>query len=257
MLKKTSMILALLLLAVPTFAEELSLDDILAKNIEARGGADAWESVKTAQIEGNMVMGGGAMEMPILMTFERPGKVRFEMEMQGQKIVQAFDGETGWQIMPLMGNPDPQAMSDDEAKNVRRQSDFEGPLYNYKEKGHSVELVGKEDVEGTEAYKLKITLKGGDVVHTYLDTEYFLEFKQVFKTKNQTGQEMTMSVMVGDYKEVGPVVLAHSMEMMAEGAPQGMSIIFNNVDINPEVDGSIFEMPEVEAPAPAANAGGR
>lgn len=256
MLKKTSLILALVLLALPSFAEELTLDDIIAKNVEARGGTDAWESVKTATIEGTMVMGGGAMEMPVVMTFQRPGKVRFEMEMQGQKIVQAFDGEKGWQIMPLMGNPDPQAMSDDEAKNVRRQSDFEGPLYNYKEKGHSVELLGKEEVEGTEAYKLKLTLKGGDVVHTYLDAEHFLEFKQVFKTNNQTGQEMTMEVMVGDYKEVGPVVLAHSMEMMAEGAPQGMSIIFNKVEINPEIDGGIFEMPKVETPAAAADAGG-
>lgn len=256
MLKKTSLILALSLLAVPAMAEDLTLDQIIAKNVEARGGADAWESVKTAKIEGTMTMGGGAMTMPVSMTFERPGKVRFEMEMQGQKIVQAYDGESGWQIMPLMGSPDPQAMSEDESKNVKRQSDFEGPLYNYKEKGHSVELEGKEEVEGTEAYKLKITLKSGDVVHTFLDTEYFLEFKQIYKVNGPTG-EMVMNTMVGDYKEVGPVVLAHSMEMLAEGAPEGtgMSISFDNVEINPEVDGAIFDMPKVEEKAAAE--GGR
>ena len=257
MLKKTALFLAVLLVAAPSLmAEDLTLDQILEKNIEARGGADAWESVKSAKIEGTMVM-GGAMEMPVTMTFKRPNMIHFQMEMQGQKIVQAYDGTSGWQVMPMMGNPDPQKMSDEESKNVRRQSDFEGPLYNYKEKGHQVELVGKEDVEGTEAYKIKITLKSGDVVHSYIDSEYFLEFKQVYEINNaQTGQDMTMNTLVGDYKEAGPILLAHSMEMVAEGAPQGMSIIFNTVEVNVDVDDAFFTMPEAkEAPAAAADGG--
>lgn len=251
MLKKAVLLIVLALMVVPVGAEELTVDQVIEKNIEARGGRDAWESVGSAKIEGKMVM-GGTMEMPMTLFFQRPGKVRMEMEMQGQKIVQAYDGSEGWQIMPLMGKTEPQKMSDDESKMVKRQSDFEGPLYNYKEKGHTIELMGLEDVEGTDAYKLKITLNTGDVAYSYLDAEHFLEFKQEGKTMTQTGQEINTSIMVGDYKEVGPLRLAHSMELLPEGAPQGMVISFDSIELNPEgVDDSLFAMPEVPKPAEA------
>ncbi|MEM6795594.1 MAG: hypothetical protein AAF725_16565 [Acidobacteriota bacterium] len=245
-----SICLALLLLAaVPAAAEDLTLEQVISKNIEAMGGADAWKAVESAKVQGKMTMAGG-FELPMTLYFMRPGKVRVEMEMQGQKIVQAFDGETGWQIMPMMGKLDPQEMSEDEVKMVKNQADFEGPLLNYKDKGHQVELVGKEEIDGTEAYKLKVTLKSGDIAYSYLDTEYFLEFKQEANVPNPAGVQMKTMIDVGDYKEIGDIVFPHSRTVQPEGLDQSMSVVFESVELNPEdVDGELFAMPAVETSA--------
>lgn len=238
------------LAALPVAADEMTVEQIIAKNIESKGGQEAWDEIESAKITGNLNM-GGAMTMPMTLYFMRPGKLRMEMEMQGNKIIQAYDGEVGWQVMPMMGKTEPQKMSEAEIKQVKRQADFEGPLFNWKDKGHQVELVGKEEIEGTEAYKLKVTLDTGDVAYMYLDTEYFLEFKQTGKAEMQ-GQEFETDVSIGDYKEVGDIVFAHSVNMTPEGAPAGVAITFDSVELNPEgVDAEFFAMPEVEVPAPA------
>ena len=255
MLKKALILTCLALLIAPVGAEEMTVDEVVESYIEAMGGRDAWNEVKTAKMTGKMVM-GGQMEMPISVVYQRPGKVRMEMEMQGQKIVQAYDGEEGWQIMPLMGKTEPQKMTEDEAKTVKSQSDFEGPLFDYKDKGHTVKLMGIEEVEGTEAYKLEITLETGDVTYSYLDTESFLEFQQEGKTRAQTGQEVKTTTILGDYKEIGSLLLAHSREIKPEGAPQSLMIVIESVELNPEgVDDEQFAMPAVE-PAAEAEAEG-
>ena len=246
MLKRVLILTCLSLLVVPAGAQEMTVDELVEKNIEAMGGRKAWDEVKTARIVDKMVM-GSTMEVPISVVYQRPGKVRMEMEMQGQTIIQAYDGEKGWQIMPLMGKTEPQAMTDDEAKMVKSQSDFEGPLFDYKTKGHSVELMGVEEVEGTEAYKLKITLDTGDITYSYLDTESFLEFQQEGKTRAQTGQEISTTTTLGDYKEIGSLLLAHSREIKPEGAPQSLMIVIDSVELNPEgIADEHFAMPAVE-----------
>lgn len=242
-IKKTAILLSLALLAAPALAEEMTLDQVIAKNIEARGGESAWQNVESARIEGKMVM-AGAMELPMTMLFKRPNSVRIELVLQGQTMIQAFDGSNGWQVNPLMGKTEPQKMSEDEVKQVQRQAEFEGPLHNWKKKGHTVELMGQEEVDGTPAHKLKITMANGDVVYSFLDTEHFLEFKQLASATSPTGQQINLSTVVGDYKEVGDLVMAHSLEMTPEGAPQSMTISFDKVEINPELDSSLFTMPE-------------
>ena len=239
---KKQLVLTLLaaLLVAPVFADDLSVDEIIAKNIETLGGADAWKAIKSAKMTANFNMGG--MEVPIRMTFKRPHMMRVDMEMQGMQIVQAYDGETGWAIMPMMGSSEPELMADDQLKQIKDQADFDGPLMDYKDKGHTIELVGKEEVEGTEAYKLKLTKDNGDVVHMYLDTEYFLVFKQEGRV-NMQGIEVNSTTNISDYKEVGDVVMPHSTEIIAEGAPSGIVITLNDVELNPEVDEEQFAYP--------------
>ena len=250
-MKKLLCLLAVLFVAMPLVADEMTVDDVIAKNIEAKGGQDAWDAVDSAKIVGKINMGG--MEMPMTLYFKRPSMVRMEMEMQGQKIVQAYDGESGWQIMPLMGKTEPQPMSALELKQVKRQADFEGPLVNWKEKGHTVELIGETEVDGTPAYELKVTYDTGDVSTLYLDAEHFVEFKSLGKVETPQG-EMEMEGILGDYKEVGGVMLAHSMEMRPSGQPQGAVITFDSIDVNPEgITEALFAMPEVKTPAEASN----
>lgn len=226
-------------------AADKTLDEVIACNIETRGGLDAMKAAKGARMNGKMMMGPG-MEAPFEVTFQRPGKVRMEFEVQGMVGIQAYDGENGWGVMPFMGQTEPAALADDQLKQIQDQADFDGPLVDYAEKGHSIELLGKVDVEGTEAYKLKVTKKNGDVVTSYLDTENCLEFMQEARTTIQ-GNEIGFTTEIGDYKEVEGLILPHSMTQTFEGAPAGQTFTIESIVVNPEIEGSVFVMPEAAA----------
>jgi hypothetical protein len=133
---------------------------------------------------------------------------------------------------------------------VKEQADFDGPLMDYAEKGHTVELVGVEEVDGTEAYKLRVTRKDGDIDDLYVDTEYFMVFKSESKRTIQ-GQEIEVSTVIGDYKEVGPVIMPHSLEMSGGGGMGGQVITFDKIELGVEMADDHFTMPE---PAPAEEA---
>jgi len=137
-------------------------DELIEKNIQARGGREKLKSVQSARITGKMVMGQG-MEAPFTEEKSRPSNVRRDFTFQGMTGTMAYDGKNGWQVMPFMGKKDPEPMSADELKEIQDDADIDGPLVDYKTKGNQVEYLGKVDVEGSPAYKLKLTQKSGDV----------------------------------------------------------------------------------------------
>jgi hypothetical protein len=164
-----------LLCAVSMSAAELTVDEILAKNAEAKGGLDKLRALSSVKFTGKMTVGPG-MEAPITLTKKRPEMMRMDFTIQGLTGTQAYDGSTGWMVMPFMGKKDPEAMSADAAKEVKDMADFDGPFIDYAKKGYKVELVGKADVEGTPAYKLKVNREGQDTV-VYIDADSFLEIE--------------------------------------------------------------------------------
>src|SRR4029077_19373837 len=141
------------------------------------------------------------MELPVTLMQKRPKSFRMEFSMQGMTGMQCFDGKNAWMVMPMMGSKDPQAMGTEESKMMDEQAEFDGPLVDYKEKGNTVELVGKEQVEGADAYKVKCTLKNGDVRTYYLDAETYLEIKMESK-RTVRGTEVEGESYLSDYKEV-------------------------------------------------------
>jgi outer membrane lipoprotein-sorting protein len=226
-----------------------TLEEILAKNLEVRGGKDAILAVQSMRSTGTMRMGGsaaGALEVPFTVEFKRPNMVRIEFTMQGMTAVQAYDGEVGWAVMPFLGRTEPEEMAEDRLKDIKDQADFDGILVNYEEKGHTVEFMGTEDVDGTAAFKLKVTKANGDVVNLYLDEEYYIEFK-ADTTREVQGNEMEISTVFGDYKEVEGLLLAHSMEMSFGGNPAEQVITIANTTLNVEIDDDRFAMPEPKA----------
>ena len=225
-------------------------DEIIAKNIEAKGGLEKLKAIQTMRISGKMMMGPG-MEAPMVIETARPNKMRVEFVFQGMTGIQAYDGKTGWMVMPFMGKKDPEQMSGDDLKQVEDQADIDGPLVDYKEKGNQVEYLGKGEVEGTPVHKLKVTKKNGDVATLYLDADSYLEIKAEGKTKIR-GQEIEGETTFGDYKEVGGMVFAHSIQSKMKGAPgPGQTITFEKIEINPEIAASRFDMPaKAETPAP-------
>jgi len=236
--------LALGLLLAPAVHAQ-TVDEILAKHFEAQGGLEKWKALTTTRITGSIAVGQG-MEAPILIERKRPGKERIEFTFQGMVGVQAFDGEQAWAVMPFMGKKDPEALSEEDTKLQKDNADFDGPLLDWKAKGHTVELAGKEQVEGAEAFKLKVSKKNGYVDYFYIDTETYLLVKQDGKRKRQ-GTEFEAETFLSDYKEVEGYMLPFTMEQAAKGAPQRQKFTFSKYELNPPIDDARFKMPAAAA----------
>lgn len=228
---------------------DATLDEVLESHYEAVGGAEAWGSVQAVRFEGTMSMGPG-MEAPFKMTMKRPENIRLEFTFQGMTGIQASDGSTAWMVMPFMGKKDPEKVPDEEAQAFSEQADFDGILVDYKDKGHTVELLGKEPIEGSEAYKLKVTLKDGAIRYIYLDADAFLEIRTEGKRKIR-GSEVEGESSIGDYKEVAGLMLPHAVESGAKGSPQKQKITIDQIEINVPIDDARFVMPEVKPEEPA------
>jgi hypothetical protein len=250
-MKKLSLSVCALFLAVSAFAQ--TADEIVEKHIKAMGGMDKIKAVQTVKATGKMKM--GPMEVPITLTKARPESVRMDFTVQGMTGSQAYDGTTGWAVMPFMGKKEPEKMSDDMLKAIKEEADFDGSLVDYKTKGNTVEYLGKVDVEGSPAYKLKVVTKNGTESIDYLDADSYLVIKSEGKRKVQ-GQEMESESVIGDYKDVGGVMYPHSIQSHPKGAPegQGQSITIEKYEINSKVDNAVFKMPEVKKEEPKADA---
>ncbi len=247
MLKKAVFLtLAGALLASPVAAQDLG--EVLDNYYEAVGGLDAWQSVQSMRATGKMAMGGTGIEAPFTVVTKRPDKIRLEFTFQGMTGIQAFDGETAWMVMPFMGSTDPEVMPEDIAKQFKDEGDVDGPLMGWKESGHQVELIGKEETEGTAAYKIKVTKKDGDVEYYFLDAEYFIPIRVESSSEIQ-GRTVDIEVVLSDYKEVDGLMVAHSIEQREKGAPSGQVITIEQVELNVDIDDSTFTMPEKEEEA--------
>ncbi len=233
-----------LLFTGPLLAADPTLDEVIAGYIETSGGKDAMDAIKTAKAEGTMIFPGG-LEAPFTIEFQPPERrMRLDFEFQGMTAVNAYDGETGWAIQPFLGKTTAEPMAEDQLKQAQDQADFFGPLIDYADKGHSPELIGITDVEGTEAYHIKLTKANGDVENWYLDTEYNLPFRVEAKADIQ-GQQVETNTIYGDYKEVGEMVFAHAITVDF-GAAGSQTIVVNDMELNVDIDNDRFTMPVAE-----------
>ena len=231
--------------------ETMTAEELIEKNLDAKGGREKIEAIETARIQGTMTMQGpaGDMSAPFTMEWKAPDQMRFEMSLQGMTLVQAFDGESGWMINPFMGKAAAEKMSDEDAEMFKEQADFHGPLVGWEEKGYTVEYAGEEEVEGTPTYKLKVVKPSGEESVLYLDQEYFLEIKQDSK-RMVRGQEVEATSAIGDYKEVDGVVMAHSMDVQGAAGPGGnMNMTFETVELGVDLPDDRFAMPAAEEAA--------
>lgn len=230
--------LAVAALAAPSTAQ--TTDEVLERHYEAIGGQDAWKQIRSMRATGTVSVMGGQIQAPFTLLQKRPGKSRFEMTMQGMELVQAYDGETAWLKAPMMGSPAPQRLPADVASQMAEQADLDGALVGWKEAGHDVELVGREAVDGRQAYKLRVTLKTGEVTHYYLDAETYLPIKWVARRTVQ-GQPSEFVTTLGDYRDVGGVKMPFSIQVDSPMGPQ--SLTFTSFDVNVAIDDAVFSMP--------------
>ena len=247
MLRKRLLIIAIILLVAPAVLAQ-TVDDIIAKHIEAMGGKDKIDAVKTIKMTGTMLIQEG-LTAPISMLVKVPDQVRMEFTVQGLTAVQAYDGKSGWNVMPFTGKKDPEAMSADDTKELEDQADI-WPLVDYKAKGNQVELLGKDKVEGTDAYKLKLTRKSGDISTVYLDADNYIEIKDEEK-RMVRGTEREIETSLADYREVNGIMFPFAVESSQKGSPEKQKLTIDKVEFNVPVDEATFKMPAT-APAPAS-----
>lgn len=220
-----------------------TVDEIITKNIAAHGGMARLKAVQSMRLTGDV--DAGEMQAGFSQVFKRPMKMRLDISLQGLTLIQAYDGQNGWQIVPFTGKKDPEMMAADDLKQVQEQADFDGPLVDYKQKGNTVTLVGKEKIDATNAYHLKITMKNGTVRDLFLDASTFLAIKMVAKT-TMRGAEAELESKFGNYKEVEGLMFPFLIEQQpvgGEGAKQ--KITLKKVELNVVVEDSIFKMPVV------------
>jgi hypothetical protein len=229
-------------LAAPAAAQ--TVDEIITKNIQALGGLEKIRAVKSIRMTGKMTLGPG-IEAPIVLEVKRPKAMRLDITVQGMVGSQAYDGTKGWSLMPFAGSTVPQQMAADEMKMAEEQANMEGPLVDYKAKGNTVELQGKEKVEGSDAFKLKVTLKNGDVRTLYIDAEHFLQIKTEAKHTIR-GTEVDSDTSFGDYKEVGGMMFPHAIDSGQKGSPQRQKLAIEKIELNVPIDDVRFRMPEVK-----------
>ena len=227
-----------------------TVDQLVSKNIEAKGGANALHDLQSLRLTGKMLVREGQIELGYLQTKKRPDEVRNEASLQGMTQIQAYDGKEGWRVSPFFGRKDPERMSADDVKALIEDSEIDGPLVDWNAKGSTVEYLGTEDVDGTAAHKLKVVRKNGDVSFVYLDPDHFLEIR-IVTGRMRHGAYEEVETDLGDYEKAGGVFVPTSIESGRKGAPDKQRIIIDKVEANVQVDDTIFHFPgQISLPQP-------
>ncbi len=237
---------ALLRIAILSFlaagpASAQTADEVVTKYLKTIGGMEKIQAVQTLRRTGKFI-GGGGFEARVVQENKRGKKVREEFTLQGLTGVNAYDGRTGWKIEPWQGKKDPEPLGEEEMKSILEDSDFDGPLVNYQQKGNKVEFVGMDQVEGTDALKLKVTLANGDVFQYYMDTDYYVPIKIDIKRMIR-GAEREYETVLGDYKEVAGWYLPHSFETNVKGSQDKQKVVYDKIEANVALDDKRFEIP--------------
>jgi len=221
---------------------QLTVDELVAKNVAAKGGADALRALQSVRFTGKMLVNEGQIQFAYVETKKRPGEVRSEATLQGMTAIEAYDGEQGWRISPFQGRKDPEKMSADDTKALIEEAEIDGPLVDWKAKGGTVEYLGTEDVDGTLAHKLKVVRKNGDVTFVYLDPDAFLEIRKTTQRVEQ-GAQVEVETDVSDYAKIAGVFLPFSIESGRKGDPDKQKIVIDKAEPNISVDDATFKFP--------------
>jgi len=225
---------------LPIVIRSQTVDEIIGKYIQAHGGLEKMKSVETLRLTGKF--SEGTFRAAFVQENKRPNKVREAQIIQGMTAIQAYDGEMGWQVSPFGGRKDPTLLSADDMKSLVEDADIDGPLVDYKNKDHRAELIGHDSVEGTDCYKIKLTLADSDVRYYYIDTDSYLELK-VETERNIRGTVQYGETLYGDYEEVNGLYFPFAFETGTKGEPNRVRFTVEKVEINVPLSRARFAIP--------------
>ena len=236
--------LGLLASVLVTPAYAITADEIVASHIAARGGAAALKTVKSIRRVGHLVIPGVNLNISASTLVVRGTGVRDEFTLQGLTQITAFDGKEGWKVNPFEGRKDAEHMSADEAKPMVLQADIDSPLLESQAKGHRVEYLGVDDVDGTPAYKLRVHLKTGDEVLYYIDPDTFMVIRDVQK-QTVRGAEQETETDYGEYEKIGGIYLPMTEQSGPKNSDssQKQELVFDKAETNVIADAAVFAFP--------------
>jgi hypothetical protein len=233
-----------LLLTIPSSAQAQTVDEIIAKNVEARGGIVKLRAIHSMVLTARLATpdgGQGALTVRLL----RPNHIREEAIYGAMNSTRAFDGQSAWLHSLENNHEDLRPLTGGDLDNLQDEGEngIDGPLADYASKGNKVELVGTAPVDGKPCYKLKVTLHSGHIQFQYLDSKTYLEIREeIVRTFN--GQDTTIEESVGDYRREGGILFAHSYVSGPMGSPQRTTLTIDKFDVNAPVEKALFQMPK-------------
>ncbi len=231
----------------------LPADTIVDRNIAARGGLAAWRAVNSLTMSGEMDAGGKQdAKLPFVMSMKRPQKSRLEIKFQEQTAVQVWDGKQGWKVRPFLNRNEVEPYKEAEARSAAAAAELDGPLVDFKRKGTKVELAGTEVVEGRTTYKLKLTLKGGEQVHLWIDAKSFLEAKIDGEPRRMDGRMRKVAIFYRDFKPVAGLQFPHTLETVVEKVNGSHKMTIQTIKVNPPLDDTLFAKPQLGSVSQAA-----
>lgn len=237
------------ILTLSLTASSQTAEELIQKNIEAKGGLEKMKAIKTLRLTGKLD-GGGGFTATVGQENKRPNLVRETFTLQGMTQVQAYDGSTAWQVRPFGGRKDPQLMGDDDVRDLLIDADLDGPLVDYKEKGNRVEYLGHDTVDGDDALRLKVMLKNGDMIYYYLDPDTFLEIRTE-RREFVRGAVHDSVADLGSYKPVSGVMFPFSVNGGPKEDPtQWQSVTYEKIEANVPLQDSDFAVPASLKDAP-------
>ncbi len=230
----------------PPAAPGLSADQIVSRNIAARGGLDAWQKIQSMTWAGHIEQGNTpASSLPFILEQKRPNRTRFEIRAQNRTFARLYDGNHGWKLHPgRNGSPELKPYSDDELRFAREGQGIDGPLMDHQSRGIVVALDGSDEVEGRKAYRLNVTLPSGASHHVWIDAQSFLDLKEDRKSNNAFGQSGTVSVLYRDYRTVDGLQLPFVIESGAGSGKPTDRMVIDKIQLNPPLDDALFARPE-------------
>jgi hypothetical protein len=223
------------------FAYSQSAEELVNKNIQAKGGIDKIKAIHSVRITGKL-SGGGGFTAAQGQENLRPNLVRETFSLQGMTAVTAYDGTTGWQIQPFGGHKDPELMGEDDLKDLLLDADFDGPLVDYKEKGNTIEFLGHDVVDGDDALRLKVTLKNGDIIYYYLDPDTYLEIRKEVQ-EFVRGSVRESVIDLGSYKPVAGVMFPFTISQGSKANPGAQTTTFEKIEVNVNINPADFAVP--------------
>lgn len=233
--------LLLVVICLQFTAASQTAEELINKNIEAKGGMEKIRSIKTWRMTGKLI--GGGIVARVGQENMRPNLVRETFALQGMTAFQAYDGSTAWQIQPFGGRKDPELMGEDDMRDLLIDSDFDGPMVDYKAKGNVVEYLGHDIVDGDDALRLKVTLKDGDIIYYYLDPDTYLEIRK--ETQEFIRGSVRENVAdLGSYKPVAGVMYPFSLGSGPKNDPTSwQTVTVEKIEVNVPLDISEFAVP--------------
>lgn len=228
----------------------LPVGQIVDRNIAARGGLAAWRAVNSLTMSGEMDAGGKQdAKLPFVMSMKRPQKSRLEIKFQEQTAVQVWDGKQGWRVRPYLNRNEVENYTAAEARSAAAAAELDGPLVDFERKGTKVELAGTEVVQGRNTYKLKLSLKGGEQIHLWIDAKSFLEAKIDGEPRRMDGRMRKVAVFYRDFKAVDGLQFPHTLETVVEKVNGSHKMTIQKIKINPPLDDSLFAKPQLQQAA--------